>query len=795
MSCNFVVEIKNKVPRVISGAEYIVSDNDNYTIEIFADDEWSDFPAKTFIYAFDDGTAVFHAVEGNVDTLPVIKGAGSVYFGVCAGDIRTTMWVKIPIRGSIRRKAGEQVLEPEPAAYDAIMDMLNRHDAVLKKLDEEKAVITISGDGAPGSDVEGVKNQLYYDETAGVLYILTGEEDSLVWQKIASGGTSGGASAWGDVADKPFETVGAGLSVDEDGVLSAPSVTGASALDLFTVTPEMLGYAVEDGTAVWQRDVAGDSYTILSKYGEHADAFPNIECPVILTMHGTIGGGSSTGTDQVRRAVVEYASGVQYDTAFHIDSAGVVKAVAAAPRLLSTEKVVSYSYAHGLEAGRRYQVQFRSGSSAASADMIAMHSDVLGEDGIFSQYNADDLSANAWYITSSGYHQNSGNLIYDLCRKYVADEAFVSAATARNVRVVEMHTDDDGTIVARSKNGTEYEEVSAYTLFGWIEDGDCAIVLVDSRSVDGSDVNARAEYTLVNVQRNADYTGQIMFATPANPIPGTLRNVYVFNAATKQSSGVLEYTIVFAQVPNVMADTAYMDEILLSSQMDASAPSICNNGGALELCNPASPMNCAAPSMPVLWDEMNIVMDGMAQAFVKAPDTGTVGQALVVDAVDESGKPTAWKTVDMAAGGSTESAWKTVTYTVGSADDPVTAAQIDLPSASIAEMDVIFALYSAKDITKLEAKIFVGGKTGANRLIGKIGNFYTSAQTVRSGYASLEKRVDMWKVIYTPTAGIASGTNNAEMRYLTYASDYIYMISAETDVPFYGDATIIYREG
>lgn len=125
MAHKFVVGIRGKIPYLIEGDECIVTDNDDYTLELVPDGEWEPFVAKTVLYIYDNGKCILHPIEGNEDTIPVIEHSGRLHIGVTAGEIRTTTWVTIPIKSSARRKGRVQIPEPEPEVYDQIMDAVN----------------------------------------------------------------------------------------------------------------------------------------------------------------------------------------------------------------------------------------------------------------------------------------------------------------------------------------------------------------------------------------------------------------------------------------------------------------------------------------------------------------------------------------------------------------------------------------------------------------------------------------------------------------------------------------------
>lgn len=197
----FVIGVRGKVPYLIEGPGFIVTDNDDYTLELILDSEWDGFAAKTVVYIYDNGKCILHPIEGNTDTIPVLEHSGRLHIGVTAGEIRTTTWLSIPIKSSVRRKGHMQIPEPEPAVYDQIMEMIRGLPQVT------------SGEGAPTTGTVGEENDLYVDSKTGCIYHYTNNTWSLV------GGTgSGGVN---------FET-GEGLKL-EDGVLSldAHEITNA----------------------------------------------------------------------------------------------------------------------------------------------------------------------------------------------------------------------------------------------------------------------------------------------------------------------------------------------------------------------------------------------------------------------------------------------------------------------------------------------------------------------------------------------------------------------------------------
>lgn len=223
----YKIGIRRKVPYLISGPEYIVTDNTDYRVELSPDEEWDDFPAKSFIYAFDNGKTVVDPVTGNTDAMPMVPGnAGKLHFGVSAGEMHTTTWVTIPVRGSVRRKGGVEVPPPTPDQYDKIMDMLNKvmgqvgggkypveiftepasfdldgnitYQVVMVLSDKTRLTaklpsmgltltdVTQYGTTDPTSNTAGMTRQFYVNTVTGEMWTCTdgGEQSTTEWRKL-----------------------------------------------------------------------------------------------------------------------------------------------------------------------------------------------------------------------------------------------------------------------------------------------------------------------------------------------------------------------------------------------------------------------------------------------------------------------------------------------------------------------------------------------------------------------------------------------------------------------------------
>lgn len=218
MAHKFVVGIRGKVPYLIEGDEWIVTDNDDYTLELVPDSEWEEFSAKTVLYIYDNGKCILHPIEGNVDTIPVVQHSGRLHIGVTAGEIRTTTWVTIPIKSSARRKGLVEIPEPEPEVYDQIMELIdtaagrgvksmqfftyNTSDGGVEKYTYTMQLVdgtsfsfdfspTVNalkrGSGKPSGSGDGISNSPFWvDTSTGYLYNYLGQNamHSDIWEIV-----------------------------------------------------------------------------------------------------------------------------------------------------------------------------------------------------------------------------------------------------------------------------------------------------------------------------------------------------------------------------------------------------------------------------------------------------------------------------------------------------------------------------------------------------------------------------------------------------------------------------------
>lgn len=164
------ITVRSRVPTITEGEE-VISHNSDYVIEFDFDEEWTD-NYKTVYFVCEDGSHQPIVINGNTCPVPVLNGEHRrIFVGVQAGSIekpsvlKTTCPCCLKVRDSIADLLGQPIPDPTPDVYQQIMALL---------------------------------------------------------ESITS-------PTWNSVQNKPFTTLGDGLSVDENGVLSVPEGGGGSA--------------------------------------------------------------------------------------------------------------------------------------------------------------------------------------------------------------------------------------------------------------------------------------------------------------------------------------------------------------------------------------------------------------------------------------------------------------------------------------------------------------------------------------------------------------------------------------
>lgn len=172
-----VIKVTDKVPELVSGPEYVVCDNSDYTVAWQLDEEWAQLEHRTMQVNYKDGTYERVLFTGSSCTLPAIPVSGPVHVGLFAGDIHTTRPARLLAVRSATTDSGEE-RTPMPNGYAQAIEEL---DAKLDKnqgaenagkalvVDEEGNVVPSEGGaGADGKSAYeiAVENGFEGDETA-----------------------------------------------------------------------------------------------------------------------------------------------------------------------------------------------------------------------------------------------------------------------------------------------------------------------------------------------------------------------------------------------------------------------------------------------------------------------------------------------------------------------------------------------------------------------------------------------------------------------------------------------------
>lgn len=164
------ITVRDRVPTITAG-EDVISHNSDYVAEFEFDEEWQD-KVKTVYFVCEDGSYQAVVMSGNSCDVPMMAGEHRrIFVGVQEGSsvkpsvLKTTRPCCLKVKDSIADYLGQPIPDPTPDVYEQIIAML---------------------------------------------------------ESITS-------PTWDAVQNKPFSTLGGGLEVDENGVLSAEGGGGGSA--------------------------------------------------------------------------------------------------------------------------------------------------------------------------------------------------------------------------------------------------------------------------------------------------------------------------------------------------------------------------------------------------------------------------------------------------------------------------------------------------------------------------------------------------------------------------------------
>ena len=122
------ITVRSRIAAAAGNPE-IVCGNSDYTAVFDFDAEWADYPVKTARAVWrdlDSGTwyCTEMLFEGSRVTLPPVYRANQLLLGVYAGDIRSTVPVRIPCCACISRETLHP--EPPPDVYTQLLQYQKR---------------------------------------------------------------------------------------------------------------------------------------------------------------------------------------------------------------------------------------------------------------------------------------------------------------------------------------------------------------------------------------------------------------------------------------------------------------------------------------------------------------------------------------------------------------------------------------------------------------------------------------------------------------------------------------------
>ena len=212
------ITVRDRVPTITAG-EDVISHNSDYAVEFAFDEEWQD-KVKTVYFVCEDGSYQAVVMNGNSCGVPMMAGEHRrIFVGVQAGSaekpsvLKTTRPCCLKVKDSIADYLGQPIPDPTPDVYEQIIAML---------------------------------------------------------ESITS-------PTWNSVQNKPFTTLGDGLEVDENGVLSAEGGGGGSDNAVQYVAQELtdgqkaqarenIGASPIPSVSTWKSDSYDDVFDLYGMY-------------------------------------------------------------------------------------------------------------------------------------------------------------------------------------------------------------------------------------------------------------------------------------------------------------------------------------------------------------------------------------------------------------------------------------------------------------------------------------------------------------------------------------------------
>ena len=212
------ITVRDRVPTITAG-EDVISHNSDYVAEFEFDEEWQD-KVKTVYFVCEDGSYQAVVMSGDSCDVPMMAGEHRrIFVGVQAGSaekpsvLKTTRPCCLKVKDSIADYLGQPIPDPTPDVYQQIMAMLNNLTTPKWEMVQNKPFESL-GDGL------SVENGVLSAEGGGSPEDIQNAvnkylDENPVRVDIATSEKAG------------IVTVGKNLSITKDGVLSVDTTDSA----------------------------------------------------------------------------------------------------------------------------------------------------------------------------------------------------------------------------------------------------------------------------------------------------------------------------------------------------------------------------------------------------------------------------------------------------------------------------------------------------------------------------------------------------------------------------------------
>lgn len=175
-----VIKVVDKVPIVVSGPQYVVCDNSDYTVVWQLDEEWVQFESRTMQVNYKDGTYERVLFTGNTCALPALPVPGPVHVGLFAGDIHTTRPARLLAVRSATTDSGEE-RDSMPNGYAQAIKALDGKLDKNQGAENAGKALVVGDDGnvVPGEAQGGGSLPAMSSDTKGKM--LTNDGDKAEW--------------------------------------------------------------------------------------------------------------------------------------------------------------------------------------------------------------------------------------------------------------------------------------------------------------------------------------------------------------------------------------------------------------------------------------------------------------------------------------------------------------------------------------------------------------------------------------------------------------------------------------